>query len=112
MRTAREILDAWGVRGGDTNRMHSYTLCPKCSDTRHGFNRKKKCLHVTVDDVGVMVFCNNCPWNDGAYFDVRQAAESQGRRMVRAQGNRPGVGRSYADLHRTARGAWRGDPRR
>jgi hypothetical protein len=69
MKTAFEICQENGIVLRDYSRKHHYCTCPKCSPYRKPQNRKKKCLHVDVNDKGVRWFCNNCGGHGYAFYD-------------------------------------------
>ncbi len=74
---------------------HNYTTCPECSHTRKRHNRKKKCLRVTVDQLGIKFTCFHCGWFGHGFYDEDEHGTRQNRRneLGRKQRSRRGAGR-------------------
>jgi Protein of unknown function (DUF3631) len=52
-----------------------YDICPKCSHTRKLANQRKKCLSVTAENNGGLVWkCHNCGWKGGIGTRTRPEA--------------------------------------
>lgn len=77
MKSAFEICRENGIVLREYSQKHHYCICPQCSAYRKPHNRKKKCLHVDVNDKGVRWFCNHCPWNG---YDFYEAGQHQAQR--------------------------------
>ena len=89
MKSAVDLCAENGIRMRSYGHGKHYTLCPSCSATRKKQNRKKKCLGVIVDDVGIQWICFNCGNSGYAFYEMNHAYKSR-TSSVRNAGPRSG----------------------
>src|SRR5579883_364269 len=68
-RSAYELCLANGIKLRSYGHGKHYTTCPECSPHRKPHNRKKPCLGVKVDDLGIKWACHHCGAHGYAFYD-------------------------------------------
>ncbi len=92
MKTADELCSQNKIYQRQTLKAgHNYTTCPECSSRRKRHNRKKKCLRVTVDQLGIKFTCFHCGWFGHGFYDEDENGTRQNRRNE--LGRKQGAGR-------------------
>ena len=69
MKTAAEILQAFGLPLPPNGESRYYVPCPVCSLRRKTNHQNSKCLGITITDKGVQWGCNHCGWTGGDFFN-------------------------------------------
>ena len=69
MKTASDICRELGMRLNSYADGAHYAPCPRCSPMRKAVNKRKKCLTVTIDNVGVKWCCHHCGDQGGRFYD-------------------------------------------
>ena len=59
-----DLLAEQGIQLKNHSEGQHYAICPQCSDTRKGANKRKPCLSVKIDGGGsaAVYHCNHCDW--------------------------------------------------
>jgi hypothetical protein len=82
MKSAKDLLDEYGIKlASYTNGEHS-TRCPQCSHKRN--KRNIKCLSVKIDGESACWHCHHCQWSGSPKRAQHERRSKAGKRVQRA----------------------------
>jgi rubredoxin len=95
-----KVLREEGIKVQSLRPGNQYALCPKCSSSRKGANKKIRCLSVLIDSDGVCWNCKNCGWVGSENAERKTRTGDRGPRPERRNGG------GYGSLQRASLARW------